>query len=309
MLKQKKYIYGLTLSTALIGGLLNHPAMANPPPSLEMGFGFYVGGLHIIDAKTTFSPTNNNTQYNFTAVASTRGITDWIAGFIGISTSHGILNPNGSVKAIKHTNTSSSNFGENYSELILTKSGAKLVRYPDRNEENLKNLKGNPLVKANDPVATLLNIMVQVSDTKRCAKDLIVVANHFLYRMKTLKARTLQLDETDYNIAKGKVIACDLDFVRLDNEDNLSAYNDMKSGGDGKNRPPVAYFKNFKSIPYALPVLISAKEENFGEFRMHLQYVKYGDIIYKIPAWNNDETFTTEKLKVLKSIPKKLGAD
>ena len=280
---------------------------APPTKTLEMGFGFYVGGLHILDAKTVLVPNNKKSTYNFTAIASTRGFTDWIASFFGKTTSTGTLNNNGSVKSKYHTNTSYSNFGENYSKLFLSKNGAKLIRYPDRNEQNLENLDGNPLAKANDPVAALVNIMAQVGNTKRCGKNIIVIANHFLYTMETLNANTAVLEETDYNITSGKVITCELDFVRLDKEDNLSAYNTLSQNGDGKQRSPMAYFKKFKSIPYALPVLITAKEENFGEFKMHLQYVKYGNVVYKANVWDSTEIFTAEKLKALKGIPKKLG--
>ena len=306
-----KSIIAYTFCISIMGATVTQSRatqMKSPPTkTLEMGFGFYVGGLHIIDAKTLFVPNNKNSTYDFTAIASTIGFTDWVTGFFGKSTSTGTLNNNGPVKSKYHTNTSYSNFGENYSELFLGKNVAKLIRYPDRNEQNLVNLDGNPLAKANDPVATLLNIMVQVGDTDRCAKNLIVIANHFLYTMKALNTNTAVLEETDYNIASGKVITCELDFVRLDKEDNLSAYNTLNKNGDGKGRSPIAYFKKFKSIPYALPVLISAKEQNFGEFRMHLQYVKYGNVVYKANVWDSTEIFTAEKLKALKGIPKKLG--
>ena len=71
----------------------------------------------------------------------------------------------------------------------------------------------------------------------------------------------------------------------------------------------MVYVKKFESIPYASPVLVNAKEENVGEFRMHLQYLKYGDIVYKADVWDSTEIFTAEKLKTLKGLPKKLGAE
>ena len=65
-----------------------------------------------------------------------------------------------------------SNFGENYSELFLGENDAKLIVYPDRSEQNLVTLDGNPLAKTNEPEATLLTIMAQVGSTNSCAKTI-----------------------------------------------------------------------------------------------------------------------------------------
>ncbi len=284
---------------------INSPVFSEQIKQLELGFAFYVGGLHVLDAKAHLIPQENN-KYIFTTYATTRGFTNWTTGFMGKSTSQGILNKDLSVKAQKHTNISTSYFGDNYSELSISEKGVKLIRYPDYSEKEIANLEGNPLAKANDPVATLINTMIQVANTKQCAKDLVIIANHFLYKMHILKAKTVTLPTTEYNISHGEVISCDLGFIRLDKQKNLSAYNALNQKSGKKDRSPTVYFKKFNNIPYALPVLIRATEKNFGEFYMHLQYVKYGDIVINSPIWDDSNIISKETKDTLQAIPKKL---
>ncbi len=285
---------------------LHTPAHAKKS-TLELGFAFYVGGLHILDSKADL--TYSGGKYNFVMNASTRGFMDLITRFVGRSTSSGRIFKNESVKAKFHTNTSYSYFGENYSELKMNSKGATLKIFPSKNIKALVDLPGNPLKKANDPVATIINIMSEVGRTKKCAKNIIVIANHFIYKIHVIKAKTVKLEnQPDYNVADGDALRCTLDFERLDKQDDLSAYSNLGGTGDGKGRLPVIYFKKLDGIPFYLPVLIKAKEETFGEFRMHLQYVKFGKTVYRTDLWEGNETFTKEKVDKLNQIPKKFGA-
>ena len=87
----------------------------------------------------------------------------------------------------------------------------------------------------------------------------------------------------------------------------LLVHSSLNQNGTDKREAPMAYFKKFKPIPYALPVLVSSKKRNSAQFRMHLQYIKYGNIVYKADVWDSTKVFTAEKIKALKGISKKLG--
>ena len=50
-----------------------------------------------------------------------------------------MINKNGFIKSKHNTNMIYSNFGKNYSKLFLSENDAKIISYPDRNEQNLVN--------------------------------------------------------------------------------------------------------------------------------------------------------------------------
>ncbi len=283
----------LVLFTPLVG-------LANAP-YMQLGYGIYVGGLHIGNIETDLFIDGDS--YTFNGYARTTGFTDFLARLLAVSTSSGNITADGFYKWNRHTNTSTARFGDNYSILVRNPNGeTKLTRYPDRNEINLQNLDGNPLAKANDPMATFLNMMVQTGQIGTCSQNVIIIANHFLYRMNTVKSYDLTIDKTTYNVAQGKALACDLDFTRLDQEKNLSAYKKLDGSGDGEAKSPTIFFKKLADIPYALPVLVQAKERRFGAFRMHLQYVKYGDTVLQAGKWKPKLTLTPENINTLQRI-------
>ena len=292
--------------TILCAGFVSF-AQADTPPYMKLGYSIYVGGLHIGNIETDLFINADNT-YTFNGYARTAGFTDFIARLLAVSTSSGDITTDGFYKWNRHTNTSTARFGDNYSVLIRQADGkTQLTRYPDRNEVNLENLENNPLSIANDPMATFLNMMVQIGKDSTCSQDVIIVANHFLYRMNTVKSYSMPIEKTDYNVASGDMLACDLKFTRLDKEKNLSAYKKMDGSGDGQAKPPTIFFKQLGNIPYALPVLVQAKERRFGAFRMHLQYVQYAGNTIQSKKWDTDLTLTEQQLQILQNTQETLS--
>ena len=56
---------------------LDATEMKSPPKkTLEMGFGFYVAGLHILDTKSELVPNNKSCTYDFTVIGSSSGLID-----------------------------------------------------------------------------------------------------------------------------------------------------------------------------------------------------------------------------------------
>ncbi len=276
-------------------------AVANVP-YMKLGYGIYVGGLHIGNIETDLF-VNTDGTYAFNGYARTTGFTDFLARLLAVSTSSGDITADGFYKWNRHTNTSTARFGDNYSILVRNPDGTtKLTRYPDRNEVNLQDLQDNPLARAHDPMATFLNMMVQIGKVGACSQDVIIVANHFLYRMNTVKSYQVPIDSTAYNVANGETLACDLTFDRLDEEKNLSAYKKLDGQGDGESLPPTIFFKKLADIPYALPVLVRAKERRFGAFRMHLQYVQYKNTVLQAEKWKPELALTPQNINTLQKI-------
>lgn len=296
-----KYRILLTISILVFcGGLAKATT-----PYLKLGYAIYVGGLHIGNIETHLY--KNKDIYTFYGYARTANVTDFIARLRAVSTSKGHINTDGTYTWTHHTNTSTARFGDNYSILTRgTEGKTTLTRYPDRNEINLQNLDGDPLSQANDPMATVLNMMVQTGNTGTCSQDLVLIANHFLYRMNTIKSYSSYIKSTPYNLASGDTLACDLRFVRLDKEQGLSAYKKIQGNGDGQERPPTLFFKKIPPVPYALPVLIRAKEQRFGAFRMHLQFIQYDGKTLQAEKWNPDLQLSHHDTDILKTIRQNL---
>ena len=269
-----------------------------------LGYGMYVGGMNVADAKAELSIDEKN-KYSFKAFIFSQGFTKFFTNFSFITESKGKIIKK-KVQFNEQISSSISNFGDTHTILKHHKNKNTITKYPNSEAVKITNLSGNPFLQANDPISSILTLMQQIKLHKKCSLNIIVVTNHYIYEVNSSSTTSKVLKADNYNLASGKAISCTVKFKRLDKQDNISAYNDLNKGKEYKSTNPIFHFMKLSGIPFYIPVSIEATEKRFGAFRLNLQFVKYKDKVYRVNKWNEQESFPQEIINELKLVPNKL---
>ncbi|MGB1360771.1 MAG: hypothetical protein ACPG8V_01495 [Alphaproteobacteria bacterium] len=284
-------------------GLFINPAYANK--TVEFGYGMYVGGLNVADAKAELKISESN-DYSFKAFIFSQGLASFVTAFNFVTESKGKIIDD-KIQFKSQVSSSTSNFGDTYTVLKRDENGhTTITKYPDPEAVDIADLPGNPLAKANDPISSILTLMQQIKFNGKCDIDMTIVTNHYLYQAKSKSTTSKVLKADNYNIASGKATSCLVEFHRLDKQDDISAYDELDQGESHKSTYPTFHFIKLDGIPYFIPVSIEATEQRFGEFRLNLQYVKYGDKVYKAEEWDEADSFPSGDIENLKTVKEKL---
>ena len=271
---------------------------------ISFGYGMYVGGINVADAKAELN-INEQNEYSFKALVFSQGFTKIFTGFSFITESKGKIIKD-KVQFSEQISSSISNFGDTHTILKHHKDKNTIVKYPNPEEVKIASLPGNPFLKANDPISSILTLMQQIKFYKKCNINVVVVTNHYMYEVNSSSTTSKVLEADSYNLASGKAISCVVKFKRLDKQDNISAYNDLNKGEEHKSTNPIFHFMKLSGIPFYIPVSIEATEKRFGAFRLNLQFVKYKDKVYRVNQWNDQASFPQETIDKLKLVPSKL---
>ncbi len=268
------------------------------------GYGMYVGGMNVADAKAELN-INEKDEYSFKAFIFSQGFTKFFTNFSFVVESKGKIIKD-KVQFNKQVSSSISNFGDTHTILKHHKNKNTITKYPNPKAVQIANLPGNPFLKANDAISSILTLMQQIKFHKKCDINVVVVTNHYMYEVNSSSTTSKVLEADDYNLASGKAISCLVKFKRLDKQDNISAYNKLDRDEEYKSTYPIFHFMKLSGIPFYIPVSIEATEQRFGAFRLNLQFVKYKNKIYRVNKWNEQESFPQETINELKLVPIKL---
>lgn len=271
------------LMTAFLLLLWAGTAQANPLaitqlPPLQLEYGIYLGGLHVMDSTARFQPRPG--AYNLRLHAA---ITGWLRKLLPWDAD---LDADGTVDAASLTPqraTILTRWQQKLQTVSFDFNGTAIAaRFDPPQSANTKEYQAVPdALKqgAIDPLNGVMQVMAALADGKGCTQTIPIYDGHRRFDLVLHPAGERQLEASAYSSFHGIALRCRADLAmragsRKDREG--SRFWEDETGGETASRPPIFIYLASPN-PGLPPLPVRAETATpFGNVVVHLARIQAG---------------------------------